>query len=171
MGRQREKPEKTAEKKETVKQAEEKGIKIKGIDDIMFHRSKCCYPLPGEQVAGFVTRGKGVSIHTINCPTLETHAIDRDRLVDVEWSGNGETTYTVKIVAYTVDKPGLLAEISAILSINNINIHHIDSSTAQGKQAKINLILEVKDKKQLDAVISKMSQIKGVLDVKRVKAK
>ena len=122
-------------------------------------------------MAGFVTRGKGVSIHTVNCPTLETHAIDRDRLVDVEWAGNGETTYTVKIVAYTVDKPGLLAEISAILSINNINIHHIDSSTAQGKQAKINFILEVKDKKQLDAVITKMSQIKGMLDVKRVKSK
>lgn len=166
-----EKSEKAIAKKETGKQAEEKGIKIKGIDDIMFHRSKCCYPLPGEQVAGFVTRGKGVSIHTINCPTLETHAIDRDRLVDVEWAGNGETTYTVKVVAYTVDKPGLLAEISAILSINNINIHHIDSSTAQGKQAKINFILEVKDKKQLDAVITKMSQTKGVLDVKRVKSK
>ena len=81
----------------------EKGITIKGVDNIMFHRAKCCYPLPGEKVTGFVTRGRGVSIHIVGCPTLDTHTIDVDRLVDVEWASDGEATYTVKVQTLTVD--------------------------------------------------------------------
>ena len=151
------------------KQKEEKGVKIKGIDDIMFHRSKCCYPVPGEKVAGFVTRGKGVSIHAVDCATLDVHTIDKDRLVEVEWSGDSETTYTVKVVAYTVDKPGLLAELSAVLSTNNVNINHVDATATYGKQAKFNFILEVRDKKQLNDILIKLTRIKGVLEVKRLR--
>lgn len=164
------KAEKLPIKREAKRQGEEKGIKIKGVDNIMFHRSKCCYPLPGERVTGFVTRGKGVSIHTVDCPTLETHTVDKDRLLDVEWSSDGETTYTVKILAYTVDKTGLLAELSAVISTNNININHIDASATPDKRARFNFILEVKDKQQLDTILKKMSQIQGVIEVKRVTA-
>ncbi len=159
-----------AVRKDAGKQKEEKGVKIKGIDDIMFHRSKCCYPVPGEPVAGFVTRGKGVSIHALNCATLDAHTIDMDRLVDVEWSGDSETTYTVKVIAYTVDKPGLLTDLSAVLSINNININHVDASATYGEQARFNFILEVRDKHQLDDILLKMARVKGVLEIKRVKS-
>lgn len=157
-------------KKGTREQKEEKGIRIKGIDDIMFHRSKCCYPVPGEAVAGFVTRGKGISIHALDCATLEAHTIDKDRLVEVEWSSNSDTTYTVKVVAYTIDKPGLLTELSAVLSISNININHVDASATYGKQARFNFILEVRNKHQLDEVLQKMARVKGVLEIKRVKS-
>jgi GTP pyrophosphokinase len=165
-----EKEKKQPAAKEARKEREEKGIRIKGIDDIMFHRSKCCYPIPGEKVTGFVTRGKGVSIHAVDCATLDTHTVDKDRLIEVEWSGNDETTYTVKVVVYTIDKPGLLAEISAVLSINNINIHHVDATATYGKQARFNFILEIKNRRQLDEVLRKLSRIKGVLEVKRVKS-
>ena len=155
-------------KKETKKTEEGKGIKIKGVDNIMFHRAKCCYPLPGEKVIGFVTRGRGVSIHAVHCSTLDTHTIDVDRLVEVEWGSDGEATYAVKVQVLTVDKRGLLAELSAILSTNNVNINHLDASATHEKQALYNFILDIKDKKQLDQTMTKMNKINGVIEVKRV---
>ena len=170
-------PESEKDEKETVsvkkadkKSEEGKGIKIKGVDNIMFHRAKCCYPIPGEKVTGFVTRGRGVSIHIVNCPTLDTHTIDIDRLVDVEWGGDGETAYSVKIQVVTVDKRGLLAELSAVLSTNNININHLDASATYEKQALFNFILEIKEKRQLDQIMKKLAQISGVIEVRRVQS-
>jgi GTP pyrophosphokinase len=156
------------ENKKTKKPEESKGIKIKGVDNIMFHRAKCCYPLPGEKVTGFVTRGRGVSIHKVNCPTLDTHTIDADRLVEVEWSDNKESTYAIKVQVLTDDKRGLLAELSAVLSTNNVNINHLDASATHEKQALFNFILEISDKKQLDEIIKKLSQINGVIEARRV---
>jgi len=149
----------------------ERGIKIKGVDNIMFHRSKCCYPLPGEEVIGFVTRGRGVSIHTTNCPNLESLTIDRDRLVDVDWVTNGDsnTTYSVRISVYTVDKTGVLADLSGAISASGININHIDASSTRDKQAHFNFILEIKNKPQLNEILKKLSQLSGVIEVKRVK--
>jgi len=164
-----EKVEKPPVKKELKRTEEERGIKIKGLDDIMFHRSKCCYPLPGEKVTGFITRGRGVSIHTVDCPNLESIAVDKERLVDVEWATGGEATYAVRISVYTIDKPGVLADLSAVISSVNINIHRVDASTTYNKQAYIDFILEVKDKAQLDEVLKKVEQVNGVIEVKRVK--
>jgi GTP pyrophosphokinase len=161
--------EKVTSKKDTRKEEEGKGIKIKGVDNIMFHRAKCCYPLPGEKVTGFVTRGRGVSIHKVKCPTLDTHTIDMDRLVDVEWAGD-ESTYTVKIQVLTEDKRGLLAELSAVLSTNNININHLDASSTHEQQALFNFVLEFKDKRQLDQIARKLTQVNGVIEVRRVQS-
>ena len=165
-----EKAEKLFVRKET-KTREEKGIRIKGIDDIMFSRSKCCYPLPGEQVVGFVTRGRGVSIHTVDCPNLDSLVIDRDRLIEAEWvvDGDSDSTYTVRISAYTVDKTGILTDLSAVISANNINVSHIDASATYDKQAHFNFILEVKTESQLADIIRKLSQLDGVLEIKREK--
>jgi GTP pyrophosphokinase len=168
-------PESEKEKKETLLSKEKphraedgKGITVEGVDNVMFHRSKCCYPLPGERVAGFVTRGRGVSIHKIDCPTLDTHTIDADRLLEVEWAGDGEATYPVKVQVLTVDKRGLLAELSAVLSTHNVNISHLDASSTHEKEALFNFTLEIRDKRQLDQVMSRLSQINGVLEVKRI---
>ena len=158
-------------KPEVKKPEREKGIKVKGVDDIMFHRSKCCYPIPGEEVMGFVTRGRGVSIHTADCPNLESLVIDRDRLVDVEWvtDGDSNATYSVRISVFTVDKPGVLADMSAVISANGVNINHIDASTTRNKQAYLNIILEVKNKSQLNDTTKKLLQVNGVIEIKRVK--
>jgi len=161
--------EKTPVRKEPQKHEEGKGIRIKGVDNIMFHRSKCCYPLPGEKVTGFVTRGRGISIHTVDCPTLDTQTIDADRLVEVEWAG-GDSNYSVKVQVLTEDKRGLLAEMSAVLSTNNVNINHLDASTTHEKQALFNFILDIKDKRHLDDIMKKLLQINGVIEVRRVKA-
>ncbi len=165
-----EKIEQQRAKKTYRKTAEEKGIRIKGVDNIMFHRSRCCYPVPGEQVIGFITRGKGVSIHTVNCPNLDTLTIDTDRLIDVEWvvKGDSDFTYSVRISVYTIDKKGILAELSAVISANNINIKHADASVTRDKQARFNFILEIKNKSQLNEILKKLSQVNGVIEIKRV---
>ncbi|MEE8328835.1 MAG: bifunctional (p)ppGpp synthetase/guanosine-3',5'-bis(diphosphate) 3'-pyrophosphohydrolase [Thermodesulfovibrionia bacterium] len=166
-----EKIEKQRAGKVSRKPAEEKGIRIKGVDDIMFHRSRCCYPIPGEQVIGFITRGKGVSIHTVNCPNLDSLTIDRDRLVEVEWivDGDSDFTYSVRISVYTIDKKGILAELSSVISASNINIKHADASVTRDKQARFNFILEVKNKSQFNEVLKKLAQVSGVIEIKRVK--
>jgi GTP pyrophosphokinase len=165
---------KMSELEETTKRArkiaEEKGIRIKGIDNIMYNRSKCCYPLPGEEVTGFVTRGRGVSIHTNDCHNLESLAIDRDRLIDVEWVVNEDSqyTYSVKVSVITIDKPGVLADISAVISANSINMSHIDAHTTRNKQAVFSITLGVKNKPQLNDIMKKITLIKGIIEVRRV---
>jgi len=162
---------KTLPQKEGLRKEEEsKGIKIKGVDNIMFHRAKCCYPLPGEKVAGFVTRGRGISIHSLDCPTLDTHAVDSDRLVEVEWSSDEGITFTVKIEILTIDKRGILAEMTAVLSTNNINIVHLDASATHDKHALFNFIIEVRDRQQLDMIMQKLSQVEGIIYVRRVQS-
>ena len=148
---------------------EERGIKIKGVDNILFHRSKCCYPVPGDRVVGFVTRGKGVSIHIVDCLNLESLAVDRDRLVEVEWIVGEDITHPVKIAVSTIDQTGILANLSTAISSANINIARVDASTTQDKKAFVNFIIEVKDRAQLEVVIKKLIQVNGVMEVKRVK--
>jgi GTP pyrophosphokinase len=166
-------PDEGEEKTLTVrekKKEDSRGITIKGVDNIMFHRAKCCYPLPGEKVTGFVTRGRGVSIHTTGCPTLDTHTIDIDRLVEVEWDQGTEEVYSVKVQVLTIDKRGLLAEMSAVLSTNNVNISHLDASATHEKQARFNFMLEIRNKNQFNDTLKKISQINGVIEVRRVQA-
>jgi GTP pyrophosphokinase len=156
--------------KRARKVAEEKGIRIKGVDNIMYSRSKCCYPLPGEEVAGFVTRGRGVSIHTKDCHNLESLAIDKDRLIDVEWVVNetSDYNYSVKVSVLTIDKPGILADLSAIISASSINMSQIDAHSTRSKQAVFNIMLAVKNRHQLNEVMKKLSLIRGVIEVKRI---
>lgn len=163
-------PEKAQEEyvQKTVKpQKQTKGITITGIDQILYHTSKCCFPVPGDNLAGFVTRGKGVTIHRRDCQNLESLAIDNARLVDVEWKPEGETTTTAKILVETVDKPGVLADLSILISSAEINISHIEANSTQDKKAHITFNLEIRDKNQLAGIIHKIAQTDGVLRVKR----
>ncbi|RMG70704.1 MAG: bifunctional (p)ppGpp synthetase/guanosine-3',5'-bis(diphosphate) 3'-pyrophosphohydrolase [Nitrospirae bacterium] len=144
-----------------------KGIKIIGIDDILYHRAKCCYPVPGDQLIGFVTRGKGVTIHRKDCPNLERIAVDDARLVDVEWvSDNGALTHA-RLYVETVDRPGILANLSALMSSMNVNISHLEAKTTQDRRAHLTFIIEVKDRQQLASLAQKIASTDGVLGVRR----
>ncbi|MBI4824779.1 MAG: bifunctional (p)ppGpp synthetase/guanosine-3',5'-bis(diphosphate) 3'-pyrophosphohydrolase [Nitrospirae bacterium] len=164
-------PEKTTEEPQRIKPqrkpAEQKGITVKGIDDILYHTSKCCFPVPGDNLVGFITRGKGVTVHRKDCLTLEGLASDSERLVDVQWEPVTDSTSQAKLTVDTIDQPGILANLSAMISSVNINISHIEATTTQDKKARIIFILEVKDKSQLMATAQKMAQIEGVLSIKR----
>lgn len=164
-------PEKPVEEAEAVKikkpRREQKGISIKGIDDILYHTGKCCYPIPGDGLVGFVTIGKGVTIHRRDCPNLERLAVEDARLVDVEWNAYTDATADTRLFVETIDKPGILANLSALISSINININHLEATSTQDKKAHITFILEVKDNSQLRTLVQKISQMEGVLRVRR----
>ena len=163
-------PEKPAEEvalKPVKPSAEQKGISIKGIDNILYHTAKCCYPVPGDSLVGFITRGKGVTIHNKKCHNLERLAVDNARLVDVEWRQDGEARYPARLLVESVDKPGVLANLSTLVSSENVNISHLQAISTPDQKAQITFIVEVRDKKQLAAIIQKIASMDGVLRVKR----
>ena len=146
----------------------DKGIvKIKGIDNVLYHIAKCCFPVPGDNVTGFITKGKGVTIHRKNCTNLERLALNAERLIDVEWSQDGDTTCPAKLSIESLDKPGILAELSASISAVNVNIAYIKATSTHDKRAIIELILEIKDLKQLSDILNKIKRIDGILNVRR----
>jgi len=146
---------------------EQKGITIKGVDNVLYHRAKCCFPIPGDSLIGFVTRGRGVTIHRKDCPSLDRLAVDTARLVDVEWKPEGEATSPVRLLIETIDKPGILASLSALISSVDVNISNITASSTEDEKAHITFILAVRDKSQLAALTQKIAQLEGVLKVSR----
>jgi len=146
---------------------EPEGITIKGIDHILYHTAKCCFPIPGDGLVGFVTRGRGVSIHRKDCPNLDRLAVEDARLVDVEWKTEDGSTSPARLFIETIDKPGMLASLSAVISSVEVNISHLEASSTEDKKAHITFILEVKDKSQLMGLTRKIAQMEGVLKVSR----
>lgn len=142
-------------------------IKIKGIDNVLYHLAKCCFPVPGDKVVGFITKGKGVTIHRKNCLNLERLALNSERLIDVDWVSEGDVTLPVKLSIESVDKPGILAELSALISAVNVNIAYIKANSTTDKRSIIELILEIKDLKQLSDILNKIKRVEGIMSVRR----
>ncbi len=154
-------------KKAARREKKAKGIRIIGIDDILYHRAKCCYPVPGDQLIGFVTRGKGVTIHRKDCPNLERLAVDDARLVDVEWVSEDGAVTRARLYVETVDRPGILANLSTLMSSMNVNISNLEVKTTSDRRAHLTFIIEVKDRQQLSALAQKIASTDGVLGVRR----
>src|SRR3990172_9594054 len=146
----------------------DEGVKVKGIDDILLHFSKCCSPVPGDKIIGYITRGRGLSIHAGTCPNVAELDFDKDRLITVDWDVAGTPSYPVRISVLTIDRPGLLASVSSSITSSEANISHADISTTEEKKAVLNFVIEVKDLQHLERVIQKIEQLSGVLQVRRL---
>jgi GTP diphosphokinase / guanosine-3',5'-bis(diphosphate) 3'-diphosphatase len=140
---------------------------IKGIDNVMVRYAGCCNPLPGDKVVGFITRGRGVTIHAADCQ----NAMDDDpnRKVEVEWDSTKEYSYPVRIRIYSDDKKGLLAEISTSISSNGANITNARVDTTEEKKAVSTFEMEIRDLNHLKKVIKALEKIKGVDRVERLR--
>jgi GTP pyrophosphokinase len=140
---------------------------IKGIDNVMVRYAGCCNPLPGDNVVGFITRGRGVTIHTADCK----NAMDNDphRRVEVEWGSAKEDMYPVRIQVISDDKKGMLAEISNAISINEANITNARVDTTDEKKAIGTFEVEIRDLNHLKKVIKDLKKIKGVNRVERMR--
>ena len=145
------------------------GMKIGGMDEMMFHLSKCCNPVPGDKVVGFITRGRGISVHTADCPNVSDLALDKERVVDVSWGDFHTTAHSVKITVKTQDKPGLLASVSSSISAAEANITHAEVTTDEDKQATLNFTIDIKDVDHLNRIIKSIEAQDGVMGVRRVK--
>ncbi len=145
------------------------GVKVNGVNDILIHLSKCCNPVPGDKIIGFITRGRGLSIHTVDCPNIDELDYDKERLVDVGWDAKGEGTHPVKISVLTVDKPGLLANVSASISSAEANISHAEIKTTEEKKAILNFVVEITNTKHLEKVLKNIEKVEGVLRAQRIR--
>src|SRR5207244_5803934 len=121
---------------------EDKGVKVKGVHDLMMHLSKCCEPVPGDRIIGYITRGRGLTIHTADCPNLDALDYDKARLVEVDWDMAHLATVSVKITALTLDKPGMLANVSAAITNADANISRAEITTREDRKAVLALIVE-----------------------------
>ena len=140
---------------------------IKGVDNVMVRYAGCCDPVPGDKVVGFITRGRGVTIHTADCQ----NAMDDDphRKVEVEWDSTKEYSYPVRIRIYSEDKKGLLANISNSISATEANIKNARVDTTEDKKAISTFEVEIRDLNHLNKVIRALAKVKGVQRVERIR--
>src|SRR5919109_3803734 len=145
------------------------GIRVKGIDDVLVRFALCCHPLPGERIIGFITRGRGVTVHTVGCPTvLES---DPHRKIEVSWEENGQAPRPVKIEVTCVDQPGLLAAISSAITSANANIARAQVRTFSGQKALNTFEVMIKNSEQLKNVLDNVTKVKGVYKAVRARGR
>ena len=152
--------------------AGEEKIKVRGSDDLLVFRARCCNPFLGEKIVGYITRGKGVSVHSVACPNVVNLMYDPERRIDVEWdkarSREGAASYTVRLTIEVEDRKGLLAAVSAKIADINTNITDLKArSGVNDQRARIDLTVEIGDLKHLEKVIKSLKSVSGVLDVER----
>jgi GTP pyrophosphokinase len=148
-----------------AKQKRGLGIRVKGVDDVLVRFALCCHPLPGEHIIGFITRGRGVTVHTVGCPTvLES---DPHRKIDVSWEENGQAPRPVKIEVTCVDQPGLLAAISSAITSAEANIARAQVRTFSGQRAINTFEVMIKNSEHLNQVLQNISKVKGVFKAVR----
>jgi GTP pyrophosphokinase len=144
-------------------------IVVRGVDDLMVMRARCCNPLRGEEIIGYVTRGKGVAVHTKRCKNVMQLMVNPERIVDVEWAGKSDNAaYAVKLLAITENRTGMIAGITGAISDMKTGIRDARASVVDDERGRIEVTVEVFDVKHLDKVINSIKSVPGVLDVERL---
>jgi GTP pyrophosphokinase len=144
-------------------------IQVKGHDDLLVYRAKCCNPIKGEDVVGYVTVGRGISVHSVTCPNLERLLMNPERKVEVGWTSDGDgTTYPVRLSILTEDRTGLLADITATVSNVKANILDARARVLEGGDGLIEITVEVNDTAHLQKIIGYLKRIGGVRDIERL---
>ncbi len=161
--------DKKSERKSARPRPAEEGVRIRGVDDILVRFSKCCSPVPGDEIIGFITRGRGVSVHTADCPNAVSLMADPERQIAVSWDGKQKEPHQVRIrVEISKDRPGVLAEITTAISSTNANITQADIRVTEEGMGVNNFVLEVSDLRQLQATMRAIQKVDGVVGVERV---
>ena len=165
--------EKTLEELVKEKNHKEKpsqnGIIVKGIDNCLVKLSRCCNPVPGDEIIGYITRGRGVSVHRIDCVNAKNLLEEGNRIIDVYWSDNKKTDYSVDIEIYANDRTGLLADIINVLGNNKCKLMAVNSKANKEKIALTEITIEVENTEQLNAIFKALRKIDSVYEVKRRK--
>jgi GTP pyrophosphokinase len=144
-------------------------IKVRGVDDLLVYRAKCCNPIRGEAIVGYVTRGKGVAVHSKMCPNVQSLMYDVERKIEVEWARSTEDAFPVRIIVHTDDRPGMLNQLTSVLSDDNTNIRSLEAKTELDQDGGVvEMTVDVRDKKQLEKLVASMRRISGVRDVERL---
>ena len=147
--------------------ADEK-IKVRGFDDLMVFRARCCNPIRGEKIVGYITRGKGVSVHAVTCSNVVNLLYDPERRIEVEWDKGTDTSpYTVRLSLQVEDRKGILADVTSKIAGININIRNVEATADTDSRGRIDMTVEISDVKHLQKVIKSLRSVNGVVDVER----
>ncbi|HYT68033.1 MAG TPA: bifunctional (p)ppGpp synthetase/guanosine-3',5'-bis(diphosphate) 3'-pyrophosphohydrolase [Vicinamibacterales bacterium] len=147
--------------------AEDK-IKVRGFDDLMVFRARCCNPIRGEQIVGYITRGKGVSVHSAACTNVVNLLYDPERKIDVEWDkGTDASHYTVRLSLQVEDRKGILADVTSKIAGINTNIRNVEATSDTDSRGRIDMTVEISDLKHLQKVVKALRGVEGVVDVER----
>ncbi|PWB48931.1 MAG: GTP pyrophosphokinase [Candidatus Methylomirabilota bacterium] len=153
-----------------VRQPPDEGVTLLGSHDFLIRFARCCNPLPGDEIVGFITRGRGVSVHAADCSNIDQLSYDPDRKINVSWDAAPKTAHQVKIrVMIGKDRPGILAAISSAISATKINIAQADIRVTEDRKGLNTFTLEVSDLKQLQSAMGAIRQIDGVMGVERLR--
>ncbi len=166
--------EKTIDQKPIKQQKSKSGIMVKGIGDVAVRFSKCCSPVPGDEIIGFVTRGRGVTIHRTDCVNvINLSDEERGRLIEAEWDaqyakGDANASYLAEVRVTANDRVGLILEISRFLADDDISVKGLNVRTTKDMLAIFNITIEIKTKEQLERVVKRLQSLKDVVSVERV---
>ena len=138
-----------------------------GIEDIMVRFAKCCDPIPGDEIVGYISRGRGISVHTTNCPLVRE--MDPERIVEVTWNIKERHVHSVHMRVICRDKKGVLAEVSAVISSQDVNISFAQIDTTPGVQAICDFQIDVNDLNQFNQTVAAIRKLKSVISVERIR--
>jgi GTP pyrophosphokinase len=144
------------------------GVVVRGVEDVWVKLAKCCTPVPGDPIVGFVTRGSGVSVHHTDCSNVTGLRAEPERIVDVEWSRHAGSLFMVQIQVEALDRNRLLADITRVLSDNHLNILAANLTTGGDRMAISKFTFEMGDPAHLDHVMAAVRKVEGVVDAYRV---
>ncbi len=148
----------------------DQGVRIRGVEDLLVRFAKCCTPLPGDPIVGFITRGRGLTVHSRDCLTVAKSVLDRERLIEVEWDVSEPAKRPVRIAVYIgADRPGLLSEITGAISSRNGNITKAEVTVTDDRKGINNFVIEVADLRQLQDIMYAIRQVPDVMNVERVR--
>jgi GTP pyrophosphokinase len=143
-----------------------RGIQVMGVGDLLTRLARCCSPVPGDRIVGFITRGSGVTIHRADCPNV-THGTEHERLVEVEWGRLQQQVYPVAIRLEAWDRDGLLRDVAALVAEDRVNMTSVSAATHTDHTAIIKATLEISDLRTLSRILNRLERIKGVRSVTR----
>jgi GTP pyrophosphokinase len=147
----------------------QQGVRVRGADDVMIRFARCCNPLPGDSIVGYITRGRGVSVHRCDCPNITYHMQEEQgRIVDVAWDENSESTYQVEIEVLAADRSRLTTDIMNTIADMKVPINAVRARATRNSQATVNLKIEIRSLSQLNQIKEKVKRVKDVVDVFRV---
>jgi GTP diphosphokinase / guanosine-3',5'-bis(diphosphate) 3'-diphosphatase len=152
--------------KRLLRRADER-ITVKGTDELLVYRAKCCNPIMGEPIVGYITRGKGVSVHSVSCPNVTNLVYDPERRIAVEWESGAEGGYEVRLAVGLQDRPGALAAVTAALAAVKTDVRDAQVRTFDDRTASIEITVRINDLKHLDRVLKSVRGVSGVIDVSR----
>ena len=158
---------KLPEVKERRRRESTRGVEVKGVDNLLVRFSKCCNPVPGDEIIGYITRGRGISVHRMDCPNVASLSTDPGRQIEVSWNADETDSYQVEIEIDGFDCPNFLSNIMNTLSERKTNVEAVTARTGRNGSVNVQLVVDIRDVEHLKDIMGALRQVYGVLGVHR----